>query len=182
MFGSNQKKIIVVSLVVLILVVFGAAWIIQEKSKTNDTTPDSDGFITRADVPRGTNVPELGDSNLPDNVAPPLNVVEEKILSSEDKETQAPSLRTFEVTIDEDKFTPDTVIVKKDDRVRIKFIAVDKDYDVSQPDYGLRQVIPKGSFKFLEFRASWDGQFTFFCPSCGGPEKGPEGFLIVKAQ
>ena len=77
-------------------------------------------------------------------------------------------------------FIPDTVVVNKGDVVHIDLTAVDKDYAFTQPDYGFDSPIAKGKTRAIEFQAVAGGKITFFCKICGGPEKGPVGYLIVK--
>jgi hypothetical protein len=92
------------------------------------------------------------------------------------------NFRSYNIKIDKNKFTPDTVIVNQWDTVRINFTSVDRDYDVKQPDFGFAVAIPKGTSGVWESSASGGGTFKFYCVACGGPESGPAGYLIVKAS
>ena len=91
-------------------------------------------------------------------------------------------LNCFSVSVSGNKFSPDTIIVKVGDRARINFTAVDKDYDFTQPDYGFSVPLPKSQKKIVEFQASAEGKFTFYCKSCGGLSKGPVGYLVVVSK
>ncbi|MEK7076966.1 MAG: cupredoxin domain-containing protein, partial [Patescibacteria group bacterium] len=89
-------------------------------------------------------------------------------------------LRKFQIQITGGAFAPeDTVVVRKGDSVRLAVTAVDRNYDFTQPDYGFSSPIRKGTSVEFKFAATASGKFTFFCKSCGGPEKGPVGYLIV---
>ncbi len=127
---------------------------------------------TVADVPAGTVVPGKGDTNVSGDVAVPSIEV-----------TAAPNtqskLRIFSINISGNDFSPSTVAVNQGDSIQIKFTSMDKDYDVTQPDYGLKLSIPKGSTKTLAFDGVNVGKYTFYCESCGGPAKGPVGYAIV---
>jgi hypothetical protein len=37
----------------------------------------------------------------------------------------------------------------------------------------------QGETKILEFQANQEGSFTYYCSTCGGPEKGPMGNIII---
>lgn len=120
-------------------------------------------------------VPDPDSANLPSNVAKPQAV--------------APAgpggdakLRSFAISAKGNQFSPNTVIVKVGDTVHLAVAAMDKDYDFTQPDYGFRIPLPKGKAIPIEFQATAAGKFTFYCKSCGGPSKGPVGYLIVAAK
>lgn len=129
---------------------------------------------TRAAVPTDIVVPGKGDKVSGDVAVPSTEV------------TAAPNaqskLRIFSINISGNEFSPSTVAVYQGDSIQIKFTAVDKNYDVTQPDYGLKLSILKGSTKTLAFDATNVGKYTFYCESCGGPDKGPVGYAIVVAK
>lgn len=133
------------------------------------TEPQS---VTRAEVPSDITVPGAGATNVPDGMAVPKTEVQ-----------AAPGvdskLRAFDISVNRDEFSPSTVAVNVGDTVHINLTAVDKDYDFTQPDYGFNMPLPKGVKKVLEFQVSNEGKFTFYCKSCGGPDKGPVGYIIV---
>ena len=92
------------------------------------------------------------------------------------------SYRSFNIDIQYDAFSPDTVIVKQGDTVDLELTAVDMNYAFTQPDYGFNAPIAKGKTQRIQFQALQSGNFTFYCASCGGPAKGPVGHLIVVAS
>lgn len=88
--------------------------------------------------------------------------------------------RTFQLKMENDKFTPNTVIVKTGDNVNIWVTAVDKDYDFFLGDvYGLITPIIKGETKKMIFQAWQTGKFSFYCKTCGGLDSTAVGTLIV---
>jgi len=89
------------------------------------------------------------------------------------------SARNFNVVLDGDSVFPQKIIIKLLDMVTINFSAIDKTYDFIQPDNGLAWTVPKGGSKSLQFQGATPGEFTFYCESCGGPDKGPVGYFIV---
>ena len=129
---------------------------------------------TRAPAPIDVKVP--GSNSLaPPNVAKPTTVVPASPGGSE-------SLRRFSLKIQDDKFSPDTVIVNKGDVIQLSITALDKNYDFTQPDFGFKKSISKGQTQEIGFQASAVGKFTFFCSACGGPDKGPVGYIIIAAK
>lgn len=126
---------------------------------------------TMAPAPIDVKVPEPN-SSVPANVAKP------SVVTPASPGSPA-NFRHFNLRIEGNKFIPDTVIVNKGDVVDLAISAVDKNYDFNQPDFGLRKSIPKGQTGGLQFGAISAGKFTFFCSVCGGPDKGPVGYIII---
>lgn len=117
-------------------------------------------------------VAPAADSQVSQNIAQPVSV-------SPLMRNSKYKLRAFRISIADNKFLPDTVIVEIGDAAHIDFIAVDKDYDIYQPEYGFKQTVKKGETGSVEFRADATGTYTFFCVRCGGPSEGPRGYLMV---
>jgi hypothetical protein len=131
---------------------------------------------TRSDTAGNTAIPGVGDKNVADNVAVPDALTNLTPGGAIQK-------RSFDdLLIDNDKFDPDTIVVHQGDTLRLNFTAVDKDYDFTQPDYFLSYPIPKGQKKMIPFQATIAGKFTFYCEKCGGPARGPVGYLEVLAK
>lgn len=135
------------------------------------------GPVTQEALPRNVVivVPDKGAENVPENVAVPENVSPSNVAGTA-------SFRTFPtLKMENNKLGPqDTVTTYVGDTVTLYIEAVDADYDFTMPNYGFREIpIPKGDTKKIAFTATAEGKFTFFCQSCGGPEKGPVGYLVV---
>jgi len=126
---------------------------------------------TRTQVPENVTIPEVGEE-VPEGVAAPT-VVTPAAPEVESK------FRGFDIKAEGNKFDPNTVIVELGDTVHINFTAVDKDYDISLPDYGMKQIAPKGQTKPLEFQAVIEGKFTYYCELCGGLDSTAKGYIIV---
>ncbi|MDD2680594.1 MAG: cupredoxin domain-containing protein [Patescibacteria group bacterium] len=92
------------------------------------------------------------------------------------------SFRNFKISIENDVFSPSKAIVNVGDTVHIDFTAVDKAYDLSFPSYNMKSTFVQGQTRIMEFKAKKEGSFTFYCPSCGGPEAGPVGNIIIVAK
>ena len=128
-------------------------------------------------VPEGVVVPEKDEEipaelieivAKPENTLPPL-----------DGDESGPKIRRFTIKAENDNFTPKQIIVNENDVVDLSIEAVDKDYDLFLPNYNMRQSIALGKTKSLNFEANLVGRFKFFCPACGGPDKGPSGEIVV---
>ena len=92
------------------------------------------------------------------------------------------SYRSFGITITNNAYSPSTIIVNQGDTVNLEVMAADANYGFTQPDYGFNDSIKKGKTQTIQFQALTTGKFTFFCSSCGGPAKGPVGYIIVTNQ
>lgn len=184
--GFLISAVVVVAVLVIGFVIFGGK---KNNVPNSDTLPsagnsqtDANNLVnqnpaqnpnqspTMAKAP-DVEVPNASATNLPKNVAKPETVIP----------SGSAAIRIFEIKAAGNKFTPDTLIVNNRDTVKIKLTAVDKDYDFTQPDYGLLNYLAKqGQTRTIEFGTSASGKFTFYCETCGGPDKGPVGYLIVK--
>ncbi len=89
------------------------------------------------------------------------------------------SFRDFNISAENDVFSPRKIIANVGDTVHVDFTAVDKDYDIVFPSYGMMQTAKQGQTKMLEFQALQEGSFTYYCSACGGPESGPVGSFII---
>lgn len=168
----EKGKIISIAIGVLVLglVIFLVLSSRQPPGTREETLAPNGGAPTQSK----TIVPELN-SLAPSNVAKPTLVAPASPGAPE-------SLRKFSLKIENNKFSPDTVIVNKGDVIQLSIIALDKNYDFTQPDFGFKKSIPKGQTQEIGFQASAVGKFTFFCSACGGPDKGPIGYIIIVAK
>jgi hypothetical protein len=127
---------------------------------------------TRAAVPANAVVPNPSSTDLSPNLAIP----KAELQAAPEAETK---WRSFDISLDRNHFVPDTISVYQGDTVHVIVHAVDKNYDVSQPDYGFRLSIPKGGAKLLEFAAMNTGKFSLVCDACGGINAGAVGYIVV---
>ena len=169
---------IIVGVLVLGLVIFLVSWTKKPPGSLQGPATGSGGTEvqpgTSAPAPIGVKVPEP-------NSSAPLNVAKPNLVAPASPGSSS-NLRLFNLEIKGDKFTPDTIIVNKGDIVSLTITAVDKNYDFTQPDFGFKKSISKGQTQEIGFQASAVGKFTFFCSACGGPDKGPVGYIIIVAK
>lgn len=177
----SRKVLITVAVGVVVLLVV-LVWASLKKSETGfnynptnlpgKTPEEPPGPVTREVAPTNVVVPGREAKNVPKDVAVPSVV-------SPGSPSGDTSYRSFSINISGNQFLPSTVIVKKGDTINLNFTATDHDYDFTQPDFGLKALLPKGSNKRVQFGATVTGKFTFYCSSCGGPSQGPVGYVII---
>lgn len=139
---------------------------------TSQTNPDgTQTSNTLAPVDDNFRVPEQGEE-VSGDLAAPQSVVE----AAPGVEAKA---RSFAVSVNNNAFTPSTIAARVGDTISIRFTAQDKDYDFAQPDMGLSAKLLKGKEQLIQVSPTATGKFTFFCASCGGPDKGPVGYIVV---
>ncbi len=180
LFDKKYIKIIILVLVLLILLVaalfiFPNKFTKQSSQQEQTKTEETPKFQTWQSVDKNIDVPATKEeaAKLGENVAQPENVVKANA------NTDA-SIRTFQkLLIENNEFKPQEFRLKQGDVFDVFVKAIDKDYDITQPDYGIALKIKKGEEKRLQFQVTAPGKFMFYCESCGGPEKGPKGYLIV---
>lgn len=177
----DKKILVLVSVIVLIGAVSLGYFLGGKKSASSPNTQTVVGLAgnpaqstTKTAVPANVSVPGVS-STVSADVAKPINV-------SAAAPGVTAQLRTFSIAVNNDQFSPNTVIVNPGDTVRLTFTAQDKTYDFTQPDYGLKQTLTQGKQAIVEFQAVDTGKFTFYCSSCGGPDKGPVGYIIVVSK
>lgn len=181
----QNKKIIIYAVVALVVIAGLVIFLVSSTGKpgsgsqtgtstTTTTATTSTGTpqsTTYAPVSADTKIPGVGEQTS-GGVGAPITVV-----------PAAPGItalaRSFNVSVQGDKFTPSTLTVLIGDTINISITAIDKDYDFTQPDYGLSTPLPKGVNKLVLFQGMTSGKYTFFCKSCGGPDKGPVGYIVV---
>jgi heme/copper-type cytochrome/quinol oxidase subunit 2 len=130
---------------------------------------------THAAPPPNIVAPSEGAKNVPAGTAVPSV----QVPASPDTTS---SFRSFSIKISNNAYTPSTVIVNQGDVVDLEITAIDANYAFTQPDYGFNAAIPKGKTQKIQFQALQSGKFTFYCGTCGGPAKGPVGYIIVAAK
>ncbi len=176
-FRDDNKKIWVIISAVAVVVVAGLiGWYAGRNVVLTETGygPQAGSIPksqTRQAVSAMVSVPDTK-SSVPGDVAKPQIVAQAS-------PSGLASFRSFSLSLSKNEFMPNTVIVNAGDVVHISIKAVDKDYDFFQPDYGLSKPLPKGVSTVLEFQAAAADKYTFYCKSCGGPSRGPVGYVVV---
>jgi len=183
---TKQKKIVIgaaAAVVVIVIVAVISVFLMNGPQKnapsvagnnpqTTNTTTAPRAVPTRLPTPTNVIVPEAGAMNVPANIAVPQ--VEAAASPSGNSK-----YRSFNIIIQAGQFIPNTVTVNLGDIVNLEVGAVGAGYDFTQPDYDIKASIPDNGSKRIQFGAAATGKFVFYCSSCGGPAKGPLGYLIV---
>jgi len=130
---------------------------------------------THLPAPTNVTVPDAGAKNVAPGVAVPQ--VEAAASPSGDNK-----YRSFSIIMENGEFMPNTIAVNLGDIVNLEIGAIGANYDFTQPDYSISVPIPAGGNVRKQFQANVTGKFVFYCSTCGGPAKGPLGYLIVTGQ
>jgi heme/copper-type cytochrome/quinol oxidase subunit 2 len=89
--------------------------------------------------------------------------------------------RVIYLTAKKYSFDPDTMYVKLNDKVRIVATSVDVTHGFSLSDFGVRQELPPGKRKVIEFKADKRGVFVYECfVYCGSGHSKMKGKLVVE--
>jgi cytochrome c oxidase subunit 2 len=93
----------------------------------------------------------------------------------------AASAGEIRMTAKKYEFTPNTVTVRKGDKVRLVITALDHDHGFRIEAFHIDRKLPKGSPVTVEFVADQAGTFPFQCSQfCGLGHKTMKGSLLVE--
>jgi cytochrome c oxidase subunit II len=100
--------------------------------------------------------------------------------AAQDTQASGPA-KEIQVTAKKYSFSPDTIRVKKGDRVRLVITATDRDHGFKLEAFHIEQKLKKGTPTTVEFTADQAGTFPFKCSVvCGFGHHGMKGKLIVE--
>jgi len=166
---KQQKWLIIVGIILVLIITTFVLFKPTQKILSPTPTPvGGPSSPTRSDVPKDAKVYDVGES-APEGIGIPISVSEYGLTK----------LRSFNMQIEKNTFMPNTFSCYEGEVLKISITAVDKDYDVIQPDNGFKLIIKKGESKFLEGQMNAVGKFTFYCESCGGLNSKAIGYIIV---
>jgi plastocyanin len=175
---KQEKILITVAVIIVTIIVIIIFWhqpapVSQNNSNSSSSTVSQES-LTHKSLTEAVPVPSVGQTNVATtDLAIPIAT------ASEAPGINQSQVRAFNISITADQFSPSKVSVYNGDVVHIIFASTDKNYDVYQPDYGWLVTVNKGKSAQVVFTANSSGRFTFYCPSCGGPSKGPIGYIYV---
>ena len=192
--ATNKKKILLLGSGILVVIIL-AVMVIYALNKKQNVLPAEQGNIPaeqtgeEAENPYTTGATDQYREEVPGDVKVPgmnetLTDAEKEVIAVPSIVTPAApgasaSFRSFSISGDGGKFVPAEIIARLNDIVHVTFTAVDKDYDIVFPSYGMRQSAKKGETKILEFQAVSEGSYTYYCDSCGGANSPAKGKIIV---
>lgn len=187
MKNQNKKTSIIIVIAVGIISIIGMFMFAQnreggkglfgEREKGTAETPANPDALTT--VEGGTR--KIIQTNIqtpePNEAAPSADVAVPKGVSVIGEKKQI-ALRTFGMRGENGAFSPRTLVVNDLDVIEIEFTAVDADYDIFFPDFGVLKKIGAGSTAMLQFQAPDFGEYEFGCKElCKG-----KGKLIVNKR
>lgn len=184
--GVKKPTIIIIVVAVAILIIGVALLVAKNSIKKNAGEANQNNAPTGAQqlkegetatkliVPENIKVPGVGEKTESGVAAPSLVAAAAPGVTAQ--------FRSFNINGEKGGFNPSTVIVNLGDTVHVNFVAVDKDYDITFPDYGMKQTAKKGESKILEFQAVATGKFLYYCEQCGGMNSTAKGYIIVAGK
>ncbi|HLD04491.1 MAG TPA: cupredoxin domain-containing protein [Candidatus Nanoarchaeia archaeon] len=79
------------------------------------------------------------------------------------------------------EFEPSEIRVKQGEPVRLKITSVDVEHGIAIPAYNIRETLPIGEERVIEFIADQVGTFDFYCSvPCGSGHRSMKGQLVVE--
>ena len=101
------------------------------------------------------------------------------ITSAQNAKSEA--LREFQLTAQKFEFSPQTIKVKRGDRVKLTVTAIDAQHGFKLEAFHVKQKVPKGQAVTAEFTADQAGSFPFQCSHfCGMGHSKMKGQLVVE--
>lgn len=180
---TENKRYLIIGIAVLGVIIIAAIWYgaAPAPEEVAAPTPEApvpaaaeipEGETSAPAVPEGITVPTVGEAEAPEGVAVPSVVA-----------PAAPGVsaqfRSFDVKAQNDAFSPNEIRANQGDTIHINFTAVGKTYDLSIPDYGLKQTAKAGESKVIEFQTLNPGTYVFYCELCGGLQSKTKGTIVV---
>lgn len=99
------------------------------------------------------------------------------------QEPAAAGVHEFKMTAKKYQFDPNTLTVKKGEKVRLVITALDHDHGFKLEAFGINQKLMKGDPATIEFTADKAGTFPFQCSNfCGLGHGRMKGKLVVEEQ
>ena len=96
-------------------------------------------------------------------------------------EQSSPQVHEVSLKVFQFGFDPDTVTVKKGEKVKLLLTSTDVTHGISIDGYGMDAVLRPGVETPLEFTATKSGTFSFYCSVfCGSGHKTMTGKLVVQ--
>ncbi|MBI2013861.1 MAG: cupredoxin domain-containing protein [Candidatus Colwellbacteria bacterium] len=125
----------------------------EDRFRPND--PDALETVeggTRKEITETVATPEVGSSANQD-VAVPTKVTQVGTVER----------REFDISGENQKYVPSTIVVNTGDIVKINFTAVDGNYDIFFSDLGVYKEIIEGTTETIQFQVSGHGEYEFYC-------------------
>jgi cytochrome c oxidase subunit 2 len=97
------------------------------------------------------------------------------------QEPATAAVHEFKMTAKKYQFDPNTITVKKGEKVRLIITALDRDHGFKLEAFGINQKLMKGDPATIEFTADKAGTFPFQCSEfCGLGHGKMKGKLVVE--
>ena len=145
----------------LVILLIGGLFVLK-KGGSPSTSPNSNQTVSDAQVP--TSAPTSRDTRQ-------LKVSGRLV----------DGVREVKVVAKQWEFSPNPIVVKKGEKVRLRIKSVDVTHGFALPDFGINEVLNPGQEITIEFKADKQGTFEFFCSvQCGEGHAGMRERLVVR--
>lgn len=97
------------------------------------------------------------------------------------KKVPVSPVKEFTMTVQNWKFSPSVITVKKGDKVRLHITSIDIEHGFDLKEFNINVVLEPGVSQVVEFMASKKGTFHFRCSvPCGAGHRDMKGTIIVQ--
>lgn len=179
----NKRILIgVMMALVLVLILVGVFYFVLKSKSQLGESKEKSPEISTTGQDLSVSLEELKKLKVPE----PSDLVQEQSLTTTATDSQKPiqselaipeevvpvntqsgiNLRSFELNIKNNQVFPKEIRVYSGDVVDIDIKAIDKNYNLAIPAYGLSIQVNKGETKKIQFQATDAGKFIFECSLC----------------
>lgn len=193
--NKSRKTLLIVGLVIIVILLVVIMIIKKPNLKApvvNNQEPSAQQTATTSSPePQGTDNRQTDQFKAPVPTDIQIPTVNQQLSEEQKKVVAVPTVvtaaapgvsaqfRSFNISGDQGKFSPSKIIGRIGDTIHVNVTASDKDYDIVFPSYNMKGTIRKGETKVMEFQAVQEGDFTFYCEMCGGPDSTASGHIII---
>lgn len=103
----------------------------------------------------------------------------ERIEKIKDK-TEGRSVKEFNITSSSFSFTPNSISVNRGDKVKLRVTNTGGTHNFVIDEFGVSKDTPSGETTEIEFTASKQGTFSFYCATPGHKDSGMSGSIVVE--
>ncbi|HLC72108.1 MAG TPA: cupredoxin domain-containing protein [Candidatus Nanoarchaeia archaeon] len=99
----------------------------------------------------------------------------------ENNKVTGSAVKEFKIETKQFVFVPETITVKKGDKVRLVVTSTDVEHGIGILEFDVSLKVPKGETRSVEFVADKAGTYTMYCNVfCGNDHKKMKGTLVVE--
>lgn len=169
------NKNLFILVLIIILIAFGAV-LISNKGKISDLLSKKLDQDDVAKLPVDSKPNDYYKPDVPKDAVITTPSSEDSASTNVNSEEK---FRTFNLSINQNGYNPQTIVVNKDDIIEIRMEALDGNYAFNLPALGIYKLVKKGEKNKVGFGVRTTGTFIFDCKDYCPPNKKISGSLIV---